>query len=321
MNNTEWTKSFYTATHFLPEGLWRSIFSLSPEERIFCEEIRLRVGRPLYVTIAHQHRQIVDATGTPVIVKKEDLEESLMRMTQSSLHTYLPQLMNGYFTTDHGHRVGICGEAVYQNGKISTLRSIVSLNLRIAKECKGIGENLLKDRTPGESVLVVSPPGGGKTTLLRDLARISSKRFRISIADERYELAACMNGKPRFDIGNCDVMSGARKKDSIEMLLRCMNPEIIVLDEITQAEDCDAVLEAQGCGCDFFVSAHGVNTKDLIKRPIYRKLLRSGAFRHIITIEENQGKRTYQLERGEAYAEIVGGNSNCRRVFSYGRLY
>ena len=95
MNRTEWTKSFYTATHLLPERLWRSVFSLSPEERIACEEIRLRVGRPLYVTIAHRPKQIFDAAGMPVIVTKEELDEAVMRMTQSSLHTYLPQLMQG----------------------------------------------------------------------------------------------------------------------------------------------------------------------------------------------------------------------------------
>ena len=321
MNCTEWTKSFYTATHLLPEALWRSIFSLSPEERTLCEEIRLRAGRPLYVTIAHQNKQIFDAAGAAVTVTQKDLEETLMRITDSSLHTYLPQLMQGFFTTKHGHRIGVCGEAVYQNGTISTIRNIGSINLRIAKECKGIGESLLADRTRGESVLVVSPPGGGKTTLLRDLARLNSRKYRVAVVDERYELAACTDGKPRFDIGQCDVMSGGSKKESIEMLLRCMNPDIIVLDEITRDRDCDAVLEAQGCGCDFFVSAHGSDANDLLKRPIYRKLIRSGIFHHIITIEGAGDKRIYRQERGETYAKIIGSHSDRRHMFSYGSFY
>ena len=320
MNNTEWTKSFYTATHLLPEGLWRNIFQLSPEDRILCEEIRLRAGRPLYVTIAHQPRQIFDVAGMPVIVKQEDIEETLMRMTQSSLHTYLPQLMQGFFTTAQGHRVGICGEGVYQNEKVSNMRNISSLNLRIAKECRGIGEHLLEGRLPGESVLVISPPGGGKTTLLRDLARISSQQYRVSIADERYELAACMDGKPRFDVGQCDILSGCTKKDSIEMLVRCMNPEIIILDEITRAEDCDTILEAYGCGCDFFVSAHGIDAKALKQRPIYRKLLQSGIFRHMIIIDEIKGNRSYRIERGEPYAEITRRDYDHRRMFAHGHL-
>ncbi len=321
MNHTEWTKSFYTATHLLPERLWRGVFTLTPEDRIQCEEIRLRAGRPLMVMGSQKNHQVTDSAGNPLIVQKEDIEETLMRMTQSSLHTYLPQLMHGFFTTEHGHRVGVCGEVVSQNGQVSSLRNIASINIRIAKECRGIGEGLLTLRKPGESVLVISPPGGGKTTLLRDLARISSASHRVSIADERYELAACINSKPRFDVGQSDVLSGGNKRESIEILLRCMNPEIIVLDEITRSEDCDAVLEAWGCGCDFFASAHGKSVDELYHRPIYRKLLHAGVFQHLILISQEEDRRTYQAQKGGTHAETVGSNYDRGSMHPHGYFH
>lgn len=311
MNHAEWTKSFYTATHLLPERLWKGIFTLSPEERASCEEIRLRAGRPLVAIVSQKTRQIHDEMGHLIIVQPVDLEQTLMRMTQSSLHTYLPQLIQGFFTTEQGHRVGVCGELIYQNGQVSSMRNIASINIRVAKECLGIGAGLLSLRKPGESVLIISPPGGGKTTLLRDLARISSRQFRISIVDERYELAACSNGKPRFDVGQCDVISGGNKRDGIEFLLRCMNPEIIVLDEITKQEDSHAVLEAWGCGCDFFATAHGKSTEDLFKRPAYRILMEAGVFQHIIVIYQESGTRSYRAHKGGIHAEDVGSGYDC----------
>ena len=321
MNHAEWTKSFYTATHLLPEHLWRGIFTLSSEERVQCEEIRLRIGRPLIARSAQYSRQITDTDGKLIIVQKEDIDETLMRMTQSSLHTYLPQLIRGYFTTDHGHRVGVCGEVVSQNGQVTSLRNISSINIRIAKECRGIGEGLLSLRKPGESVLVISPPGGGKTTLLRDLARISSSDYRISIADERYELAACLNGKPRFDVGQCDVLSGGCKQESIEMLLRCMNPEIIVLDEITKEEDSHAVLDAWGCGCDFFASAHGASVEELYHRPTYRKLLQAGVFQYFILILEENMRRIYRAQKGGPHVKTDWDNYDHRRVYTHGDFH
>ena len=311
MNQAEWTKSFYTATHLLPERLWRGAFTLSAEERITCEEIRLRAGKPLVVVISGKNRVIRDGGGLPLIVQAVEIEETLMRMTRSSVHTYLSQLMQGFFTTEQGHRVGVCGETVCQNGQVSSLRSITSVNIRIAKECKGVGEELLLHRMSGESVLVISPPGGGKTTLLRDLARLESRKYRISIVDERFELAASMGGQPRFDIGLCDVLSGCKKREGIEMLLRCMNPEIIVVDEITRPEDCDAMLEAWGCGCDFFATAHGKTVEELYRRPIYRKLLDAGAFHHFIVISCENGARAYREQRGAVYAEAIGRSYDC----------
>ena len=308
MKESDWTKSFYTATHLLPDRLWRGIFTLSSDMRMRCEEIRLRAGRPFIAVCDGIQSQISNTTGELLIVEKAEIEETLMRLTKSSIHTYLPQLIEGFFTTEQGHRIGVCGEIVTQNGHISSMRNISSLNIRIAKECRGIGEGLLPFRKSGESVLVISPPGGGKTTLLRDLARINSQKYRVAILDQRYELAACMHGIPRYQIGQCDVLSGGNKKDGIEILLRCMNPEIIVLDEITNPDDCDALLSAWGCGCDFFASAHGNTIDELYQRPIYRKLLTAGIFKYIITISNTGGNRTYQTQKGDTHAKTPGGD-------------
>lgn len=265
--------------------------------------------------------EISDMAGKPMIVHKDELEETLIRMTQSSLHTYLPQLIQGFFTTEQGHRVGVCGELVYQNGQVSAVRNISSINIRIAKACPGIGEGLLDQRKAGESVLIISPPGGGKTTLLRDLARIAAKTHRVSVADERYELAACKNGKPTFDLGQCDIISGGSKRDSIALLVRSMNPEIIVLDEITRPEDSEAILEAWGCGCDFFTSAHGSSVNDLYRRPAYQKLMEAGIFHHFIIIEQTSGTREYRMQRREADAEAAWRYPDRDVLLTHGNLH
>lgn len=320
MNEMEWTKSFYTATHLLPERLWRGVFTLSQEDRLLCEEIRLRIGQPLAVTLSGKTKLIREKGGTELVVTREELEETIMRMTKSSLHTYLGQLTSGYFTTEQGHRVGICGQLIYRDGKVASVRDLSSINIRIAKEYCGISDALLP-QLEQSSILVLSPPGGGKTTLLRDLARNLSRTMRIAVADERYEIASCSEGVPRFDLGLCDVLSGGSKRDSIEFLLRSMNPEMIVLDEITRGEDAEAVLEGANCGCTFLASAHGMELSELYRRPVYRRLMRAGIFQTIILIENREGKRSYTVRKGAAHAESGGSSDDRRIVLNHGNLH
>jgi len=149
-----------------------------------------------------------------------------------------------------------------------------------------------------ESVLIVSPPGGGKTTFLRELVRLTSLRGRrVSLLDERGELAAVWEGAPQFDLGPCtDILTGAEKAEGATMLLRAMNPEIVAMDELATASDAEAVLALCGCGVRVFATAHGTD-KSALERPALRPLREAGAFHWIVQITGRGGERRYTPEK------------------------
>ena len=292
MQEIEWMKSFHTAAALLPERLWRAVYTLDELERMTCEEIRVRLGRPLCVTVAGRAIPVGDGTVLPA---KEELDELLARATECSVHTYLEQLRCGFLTTRHGHRLGICAQAPEGDGRL--LRGLSSVNIRIARQMHGLGAGLdFAEEIPFVNTLILGPPGSGKTTLLRELCRRLSERFTVAIADERYEIAACMNGTPRFSMGNCDVLSGGCKRETIPMLLRAMSPQLLALDEITQPEDCRSLAECIGCGCSLLATAHGTGVEDLHRRPLYRQLIEQEIFQQVIVICQKGNLREYRLE-------------------------
>lgn len=292
MQEIEWMKSFHTAAALLPERLWRAVYTLDEHERLNCEEIRVRLGRPLCATVDGRAVPVGDGA---VVAAKDELDELLARATECSVHTYLEQLRCGFLTTRHGHRLGICAQA--PEGDCRLLRGLSSVNIRIARQMRGLGADLnLTEDVSFDNTLILGPPGSGKTTLLRELCRRLSARFTVAIADERYEIAACMNGIPRFDIGSCDVLSGGCKRETIPMLLRAMSPQILALDEITQPEDCRCLEECIGCGCGILATAHGTGVEDLYRRPLYRRLMEQGVFQRLIVICQRGSLREYRME-------------------------
>lgn len=292
MQDLDFLKSFHTAAQLLPERLWKAAYSLDELQRQQCEELRVRLGRPLTATVAGRAVLLGDGTVLPT---REELDELLARATECSVHTYLEQLWQGFLTTRHGHRLGICGQA--PEGDSRLLRGLSSVNIRVARQVSGLGGELQLCGEDGfRSTLIMAPPGWGKTTLLRELCRRLSARFRVAIADERYEIAACANGSPRFFIGNCDVLSGGQKRETIPMLLRAMSPQIIAVDEITKEADCSCLLDCAGCGCGLLATAHGSELSDLYRRPAYRRLLENGVFRQVILIRQQGSAREYLLQ-------------------------
>lgn len=285
-------KSFHTAAALLPERLWRAAYSLSEEQRAQCEELRVRLDRPLAATVAGKTMRL---GKEPVLPVKAELDELLARATESSVHTYLEQLRQGFLTTKYGHRIGLCAQAPEGRGR--ALRGLSSVNIRVARQLEEAGSELPIAGPGGfQSTLILAPPGAGKTTLLRELCRRLSERFRVAVADERYEIAACSGGAPRFHIGQCDIMSGGKKRETIPMLLRSMSPQILAVDEITEEEDCRSLLSCLGCGCQLLATAHGSTLADLTRRPAYQGLLAAGAFRQVILIQTQEGCRSYTLQ-------------------------
>ncbi len=262
------------------------------------EEIRLRNGREIMAGCGGREYVLGGER-----VRSQDLEDILEAATGQAVYAAQEMLKNGFLTIAGGHRLGICGTAVYKHGELFTLKDISSIDIRIARKLHGIADACVSFLwTHPRSTLIIGAPGRGKTTLLRDMIRQCSDRFgwRIGVADERMELAACLSGVPQFDLGgHTDVLSGAEKEQAIDILVRTMNPQWIALDEITAAADIEAILRASYCGVRFLATAHAASISELKQRPLYQRLLASGVFENLMVIDAD---RKIQMQGRQAYA-------------------
>ena len=262
------------------------------------EELRLRAGRPPSVRRAGGERELELAAVTA-----QELREILSRAARYSVHSYAESLKHGYITLAGGHRLGICGTAAEENGQVIGVRGLSSVNLRIARQVTDVAAQIapwIGEDAP-QSVLLLSPPGFGKTTLLREWVRLISDRgYTVAIADERSEVAALADGVPQFAVGRCtDVLENCSKKQAALMLLKTMSPALLAFDEITAPEDVEAVSLCAHCGTAVIASAHAADVDDLRQRPLYRALLALHVFGYAVLIERKYGRRNYRMERLE----------------------
>ena len=286
---------YEAACALLPRRLREAALAVPEKEKV--EELRLRQGGRLTLTLPEGE---VPVPGTRVT--GEDLEAVLDIATGSSRYTASQSLRQGYLTAEGGFRIGVCGTAVLEGGEVALYRDLSSLNIRIPREQIGLADRVL----PGllaegrlESTLVISPPGGGKTTLLRDLVRAISdeKNLRVSLVDERGELAAVHRGVHQLQVGrHTDVLDACPKAQAIPTLLRAMNPQVIAVDEITVREDLRAVSLAVGCGVRLLATIHAGSVEELLERPLYRQLLEDKVFRLAVRISRDCGERSYAVE-------------------------
>lgn len=286
---------YEAAAAILPLRLRRAALLLSKEEQRRAEEFRLRAGRALSVLLPEGEVPLEP------VVETEELETLCDLATEFSRYAAAETLREGYLHVRGGFRVGMCGTAVMKEGVSAGLKHFSSAVIRIAREKKGIAAGLapqlLRDGQ-FQNTLILSPPGGGKTTLLRDLVReLSERGQRISLIDERGEVAVVYQGEAQMDVGpRTDVLDGCPKALGLPMVLRCMNPQIIAVDEITLQEDIRAMALAAGCGVGLLATIHAGGMEELAKRPLYRQLLEEGIFRLAVQIRRSGGERIYEVE-------------------------
>lgn len=289
--------NFKQVAQLLPPALRRRAEQLPEALTARTEEVRLRCGRePTVLTSGGE----TPFPGEGAVCRR-DLDMTVEIATRASAHAALERVRQGYFTVQGGHRIGLCGSAVTVDGEVRNLNALSSLNIRVARAVPGCAGPILDELTEAgklQSTLILSPPGGGKTTLLRDLIRaLSNEGTRFGLADERGEVAGLWDGTPQFDVGACtDVLDGCPKAQALMMLLRGMGPQVLACDEITAPADCAALGEAANCGVALLATAHGAGLDDLRARPLYRSLLEQNLFQRVVYIDR-AGPRRYRVER------------------------
>lgn len=279
-------KAFSEAASFLTQKFRPLAEMLSNEEKENVRELRLRAGAGFSVFV-NGAEKLLSGSVTPT-----DLSDVLELATERSLHCARSSVAQGFVTVRGGHRVGLCGSAVKNSDGVSGIRELSSVSIRIAKEIKGAADGIYDTVMRNgvfRNTLVVAPPGCGKTTLLRDLVRnVSDRGVRVSLVDERGEIAAKYRGVPQLNVGKCtDVLDGIDKARGSMMLLRSMTPDIIAMDEISDEADCKAVRSISGCGTGVLATAHGKNLTELLRHDTYRELFDKKAFECVITLEKD----------------------------------
>lgn len=285
---------------YFPSNVKNKILNSSSDfELNTIEEIRIRNNLPVILNLG-QAEKIIDYK-----INSEDMEYIFQKICENSIYSYQNQIINGFITLPGGNRVGLVGTAVIKDEKIINFNYISGLNFRIGRQIIGCSNAIINEIINGNTIyntLIISEPGKGKTTLLRDVVRNISNGIEnkfnglnVSVIDERGEISATYKGCMKNDLGiRTDVISDIPKSIGLRMAIRSMAPNVIVADEIGSRQDVEAIKFALCCGVKGIFTAHGKNIEDICKNPELNDLIKNKIFDKIIKIE---GKNKFICER------------------------
>jgi len=312
-------------TKYMPKDIKQMLDGLPSKALEGIEEVRLRQGKPVML-YGDEKEYLLGINGkfttdvsNSYICTYEDIKSSVNLITNYSLYSYEDDIRNGFVTVDGGHRVGICGKAVLEGGRVRTFKDISFINYRVARQVLGAADKVLRSIIQANgsiyNTLIISPPQCGKTTILRDMIRQLSNGIptmgirgkKVGLVDERNEIAACSMGVPKNDVGiRTDVLDGCPKAEGILIMIRSMSPEIIATDEIGRSEDGAAVLDAINAGVKIITTIHGSDIEDFLRKPSLEKLHRN-QFERYIVMSRRQGVGTIEVILDKDYM-IVKAN-------------
>lgn len=317
----------------LSDGI-NNIISTLPNEMIKkLNEIRIRKNKPLVLVFGNncyfitKKGKVINYCSENVYkVNSDEFELVFKRLSNYSVHAVIDSLTKGFIIADGGNRVGVSSTAVIKEKDISSVKDITSLNIRISNEVKDCARPILNFLYVNDfpSIIVASPPSGGKTTFLRDFARLLSGGFnnkyrKVAIIDERNEIAFKNNGNIEADVGlNTDVLTGFPKSKGIEIAVRTLSPEIIICDEITSSEEVKAMSDGFLSGVKFAVSVHASSKSELMNKQIIKDLIEFNEFDYIVLLNDYTNDFEI-LEVSELRSEIFRNNSS-KFVIDYGRF-
>ena len=246
--------------------------------------IAYKSNRPYIVTKQGLEQFSLDRTeGEYIIINGSQIKNAFAQLCAYSVYRFQSDINNGFITVNGGHRIGVCGTYIGENGAMRSVRDITSLNIRIAREYKGCSKKLIEITGCGGGILICGVPSSGKTTMLRDISRILSteKMLKVSVVDERGELSAFSRSENSFDLGLCDIYCGYPKQQAIISAVRTMSPDLIVCDELT-GQDIDSVRLTVNYGVKITASVHCDCIENAVKNVSLVRLLKTNAFKSIV---------------------------------------